>query len=73
MSGRGNKSTLRFHQRMLFHLSPSPCAVNVPRTPQSREFFEVFEGTSGPSVRAFVVGKRLIHLCGRHFLQGCKA
>jgi hypothetical protein len=43
------------------------CAVNVPQGLQSREFFEAFEGTSEPSVRAFVVGKRLIHLGGRHF------
>jgi hypothetical protein len=29
---------------------------------QGREFFEVFEGTSGPSVRAVVGGQQLIHL-----------
>ena len=43
------------------------CAVNVPQSLQSHEFFEVFEGTSEPSVRAYVVGKRLIHSCLRHF------
>ena len=43
------------------------CAVNVPQGLQSREFFEAFEGTSEPSVRAFVVGKRLIRLGGQYF------
>ena len=43
------------------------CAVNVPQGLHSREFFEAFEGTSGPSVRANVVGKRLIHLGEQHF------
>ena len=31
------------------------CAVNVPQGLHSSEFFEVFEGTSEPSVRAFVM------------------
>ena len=44
------------------------CAANVPQDLQTREFFEAFEGTSEPSVRAFVVGKRLIRLGGQHFL-----
>jgi hypothetical protein len=44
------------------------CAANVPQSLQTHEFFEVFEGTSEPSVRAYVVGKRLIHSCLRHFL-----
>jgi hypothetical protein len=48
------------------------CAANVPQSLQSHEFFEVFEGTSEPSVRADVVGKRLIHLGRRHFLRCCK-
>jgi hypothetical protein len=38
-------------------------AVNVPQSLQSHEFFEAFEGTSEPSARAYVVGKRLIHSC----------
>src|ERR1700722_1816616 len=37
-----------------FAVPSNPCAVNVPRDSQIREFFEAFEGTSGPSVRAFV-------------------
>jgi len=40
-----------------FRCPSIPCAVNVPRGSQSREFFEVFEAPSEPSVRAFVVGK----------------
>lgn len=44
------------------------CAANVPQGLQTREFFEAFEGTSEPSVRAFVVGKRLIRLGVQHFL-----
>ena len=36
------------------------CAANVPQDLQTREFFEAFEGTSEPSVRAFAMGKRLI-------------
>ena len=52
--------------------TPSYCAVNVPRVVQSNEVFEVFEATSGPSVRADVGGKRLIHLGGRHFVQSCE-
>jgi hypothetical protein len=43
------------------------CAANVPQGLHSREFFEAFEDTSGPSVRANVVGKRLIHLGEQHF------
>jgi hypothetical protein len=45
------------------------CAANVAQDLQTREFFEVFEGTSESSVRAFVVGKRLIRLGGQHFLK----
>src|SRR5882724_3995936 len=30
--GRWSNPPLRFHQRMLFVLYPSPCAANVPRT-----------------------------------------
>jgi len=37
----------------------SYCAVNVPREVQSNEVFEVFEATSGSSVRADAGGKRL--------------
>ncbi len=54
------------------HSTPSYCAVNVPRVVQSNEVFEVFEATSGPSVRADVGGKRLTRLGGRHFLQFCE-
>jgi hypothetical protein len=35
------------------------CAANVPQDLQTREFFEAFEGTWEPSVRAFVVGKEI--------------
>jgi len=44
------------------------CAANVPQRLESREFFEAFEGTSGPSVRA-VGGKRLIYLGWQDFLH----
>ena len=43
------------------------CAANVQDL-QTREFFEAFEGTSEPSVRALVVGKKLIRIGGQHFL-----
>jgi hypothetical protein len=52
----------------IFLCPSNQCAVNVPQSLQSREFFEAFEGTSEPSVRADVLSRRLIHSCLRHFL-----
>jgi len=62
-AGQHQKRT-RFCAMEVSLASPSPlnqCVVNVPQGLHGHGFYEVFEGTSGPSVRANVVGKRLIH------------
>ena len=53
------------------------CTPTVPQMcrdhSQSHEFLEVFEGPPGPSVRAVVGGKRLIHLGSWRLLGCCEA